>query len=112
MANDQVTFKTRSRRDDPYGHKTVELNLDDLLNAYNTFANKFRGGSVTVLAGATTVVVVHSLGSAIYAAAVTPTLDPGGRYWISGKTSTQFTINLSVAAPVGGIPFDYLVKGA
>lgn len=111
MANDQITFKTRSRREDPFGHKTVELNLDDLLNAYNTFVNKFRSGSVTVPQAATTLTVVHSVGMT-NSVAVTPMLDPGGRYWISGKTATQFVINLQVAAPLGGIPFDYLVKGA
>jgi hypothetical protein len=109
---DTLTFKTRSRRDDPFGHKTVELNLDDLLAAYNTFVQKFASGSVSVPAGQTTLNVAHTSVGSIHAVTVTPTGDPGGRWWISGKTATGFTINLQVAAPAGGVGFDYFVKGA
>jgi hypothetical protein len=90
----------------------VQNNLDFLKDLFDGLGNKFKSGSATVPNAATTVVVTHGLGVASNAVVITPTVDPGGRFWVSAKSSTQFTINLQVAAPVGGISFDYIVKGA
>lgn len=79
---------------------------------YDAFVNKFGQGSATVTSGNTTLAVVHSLGAATYTVDLTPLADPGGRYWVTGKTSSQFVINLQVAAPVAGVPFDWRVKAA
>jgi len=74
-----------------------------------------QAGSTTVTVGNTTVTVVHTLG-APNAVNVTPTnaniatVWGGGGYWITGKTNTQFVINLAVAAPAGGVTFDWMVK--
>lgn len=107
-----TTFPQRARRDDPNGHMVVQNNLDFLRDAFDSTLAKFKSDSVTIGVGATTVVVTHSLGIASNAVAITPTIDPGGRFWVSAKSATQFQINLQVAAPVGGISFDYIVKGA
>jgi len=74
-----------------------------------------QAGSATVAAGNTTVTVSHSLG-APNAVALTPTnanvgiVWGGGGYWVTGKTNTSFVINLGVAAPAGGVTFDWMVK--
>jgi|SRR5215472_3390616 len=74
-----------------------------------------QAGSTSVPAGLTTVTVAHTLG-APNAVAVTPTnanvavVWGAGGYWVTGKTNTQFVINLGVAAPAGGVTFDWMVK--
>lgn len=84
-----------------------------LRDAFDAFQNKFTGqGTANVPQAATSVGVTFSTTASLYALSVTPTNDPGGRYWVSGKSSLGFTINLQVAAPVGGINFDWLAKGA
>jgi hypothetical protein len=90
----------------------VQQMLEFLRDVFDKFVGNFVLGSGTVLQGNTTLVVTHGLGNATYAVVASPKLNPGGNWWITGKTSTQFTINLAAAAPVGGIPFDWLVKGA
>lgn len=89
----------------------VQRNLETLRDVVDAFNVKQLRGTATVPNAATTVVVIHGLASASYAVEVTPTADPGGRWWVSGKTSTQFTINLSVAAGGAGVPFDWTVRG-
>lgn len=107
-----TTFPQRARRDDPNGHMVVQQNLEFLRDTYDSAQGKFKQGTSTVTNGNTTVVVTHALGVASYQISLTPTTDPGGRYWVSGKSATQFTINLQVAAPVAGVSFDWIVKGA
>lgn len=107
-----TTFPLRAKRDDPNGHMIVQQMLEFLRDAYDTYIGKAKFGSATVTNGNTTVTVTHSLGAANYAALVTPTVDPAGRFWLSGKSSTAFTINLQVAAGVGGVTFDWEVRGA
>lgn len=87
----------------------VLLNLIDWLT--QNYVNQYKQGSSTVPAAGTFVDVPHSLGVALHRVFITPTLDPGARYWVSNKTATQFRINLSAVAPAGGIPFDWMVKG-
>lgn len=107
-----TNFSLKPRREDPAGHMIVQRNLEFLRDVVDAFTGKLLRGSATVPNAATTVVVTHGLGSASYAVVVTPTADPGGRFWVSGKSSTQFTINLSAAAGGAGVPFDWIVKGA
>ncbi len=79
-------------------------------NVYDRFVASFVSGSATVVATTTTIVVTHSLNAATYAVMITPIGDPGGRYWVSAKTVTQFTINMQVAAGGSGQLFDWMVK--
>jgi hypothetical protein len=74
-----------------------------------------QAGTTTVPPGATSVAVTHTLG-APNAVAITPNTANvaivwgSGGYWITSKTNTGFTINLAVAAPSGGVGFDWMVK--
>jgi hypothetical protein len=119
----QTTLPTRPQKKSAAEQQiwTVWAMLQYFINSvYDTFVNtvytpfvaKFALGSATVAAGTTTVVVTHGLNLASYAVSITPTgNNPGAVYWITAKTPTQFTINLSVAAPAGtGAPFDWIVK--
>lgn len=90
----------------------VQQNLEFLRDAFDSTQGKFKQGASTVTSGNTTVVVSHALGAASYQVSLTPLADPQGRFWITGKSATQFTINLQVAAPVAGVSFDWIVKGA
>lgn len=85
---------------------------DGFINGvFGPFVAKFASGSALVPNTNTTLAVVHGLGVANYSVHITPTGgNPGAVYWVSGKTSSQFVINLSVAAGAGGVPFDWLVK--
>lgn len=105
-------FALKPRRDDPAAAQVVQRNLEQLRDVYDAYTSRIRIGFITITNGNTSVVVGHSLATAVYAAFVTPTSDPGGRVWISNKTSTAFTINLSTPAPLAGVTFDWLVKGA
>lgn len=107
----RTEFPTRARRDDRNGHMVVQSMLEFLRDQFDKTWNGVKQGTSTVPNTATTLVVTHALGSATYAVVATPLLDPGGRWWISNKTSSQFQINLQTAAPVGGIPFDWIVRG-
>lgn len=108
----KTEFPTRARRDDRNGHMVVQQLLEFLRDQFDKFQNNTIRGTSTVLATQTTLVVSHGLGNPTFSVVAVPLLDPGGRYWLSNKTATQFQINLQTAAPVGGIPFDWIVKGA
>ena len=95
------------------GHMTVQRMLRWFANnVYDKFVGKFVHGTATVPATATTVVVTHNLGSTTYQVILQQLLNLSGTFWVSNKTSSQFTINLSVAAPTGGATFDWFLKGA
>lgn len=72
--------------------------------------NYYASGTATVAAAGTTVTVTHNLGFTNYRVLLCPTVDPGGRFWVTTKTKTQFTINLSAGAPGGGAIFDWVVR--
>src|SRR2546423_109629 len=108
----KTEFPTRPRRDDQNGHMTVWLMLQFLRDQLDKFTATVARGVSTVLAGNTTLIVNHGLGQSTYSVALAPGANPGGAFWISNKTATQFQINLAIAAPVGGVPFDWIVKGA
>lgn len=113
MAVQSTQFPQRPSKTSPPQQQiwTLWQNLQYLANTvFDGFATKFAGGSSSVPATTTSVVVTHSLNMPTYAVKITPTADPGGWWWVTGKTSSQFTLNLHVAAPGGGLPFDWEVK--
>ena len=78
---------------------------------FDVFQNKFQTGSVTISNPATSALVTGlSVGS--YQAIITPLGDPGAgvRWWVSGKTTSQFQINVS-ATPAVSLTFDWFIKG-
>lgn len=94
------------------GYLVVQKMVLFLRDIFDSFTGKFASGSVTVASGTTTVTVAVSINSSSYKVVVTPLADPLARFWVSGKTATQFVINLGAAAPVSGIAFDWIAKGA
>lgn len=90
----------------------IQNNLDFLADLVDKLTSSILKGSATVTNGNSTVAVAFSTTLTSPAVNVTPTSDPGGRYWISGRTGAGFTINLAVAAPVAGVGFDWIAKGA
>jgi hypothetical protein len=108
----KTEFPTRPRRGDRNGHMVVWQMLQFLRDQFDKFTASVGRGTSTVLQGQTTLTVTHGLGASTYSVAASPLVNPGGNWWISNKTATQFQINLAVAAPVGGVPFDWIVKGA
>lgn len=89
----------------------VQRNLEFLRDQLEGLQSRDVTGTATIIATGTQVTVNFAGDFANYVAVVTPTKDPGSRFWISNKTATSFRINLSSAAPAGGVDFDYLVKG-
>jgi len=98
-----------------------------LNNVYDQFAAKFALGTNTIPNGATSVTIVHNIGTTLYSVAITPlqaasgtvtdlwgpaTYSLGGGYWVSGKTAAQFVLNIPSPAPAGGLAFDWMVKAA
>ena len=71
--------------------------------------NQLKGNNVAVAAGATSLAVTLSvtLPSTNYAVYVTPQWNTS--YWITGKTTTGFTINFGTAAPTGGSALDWVI---
>ena len=71
--------------------------------------NWFKGNNVAVAAGATSLAVTLSqtLPSTNYAVYVTPQWNT--TVWITGKTTTGFTINFGTAAPTGGSYVDWVI---
>lgn len=105
-------FPKRARRDDPNGHMIVQDNLLFLRDSLDETSAKISQGSDIITSGNTFKDILLATATAIYSISVVPTGDPGGRIWVSNKSSSGFRVNLSVAAPVGGVPFDWIVKGA
>lgn len=107
-----TNFPKRARRNDPKGWMVVQDNLDFLRDQFDALLGKIKRGVATIASGGTATTVVHGLGSASYSIAVTPIGDfgAGNRWWVSGKTATQFQINIS-AALGATLVFDWLVKG-
>jgi len=71
--------------------------------------NFLRGNNVAVAAGATSLAVTLSqtLPSTNYAVYVTPQWNTS--VWITGKSTTGFTINFGTAAPTGGSYVDWVI---
>ena len=82
-------------------------NIPSLLNY--TLQNYLKGNNVAVAAGATSLAVTLSqtLPSTNYAVYVTPQWNT--TVWITGKTTTGFTINFGTAAPTGGSYVDWVI---
>ena len=84
------------------------------VNAYpNIFpvaiGNFLKGNNVSVAAGATSLAVTFpvTLPNTNYAVYVTPQWNTS--VWITGKTTTGFTINFGTAAPTGGSALDWVI---
>lgn len=86
--------------------------IDFLAGVVDTFMSAQASGLATVTNGNTTVAVLFASPITTPRVEITPVADPGGRYWTSARTNSGFTINLSVAAPVAGVQFDWIAKGA
>ena|SRR3990167_5858147 len=98
------------RRDDPLAALVVEKNVEFLRDKFDDYTDSFEQGTAAVITGNTSVTVTHNLGAATYRVMIVPTVDPTLRFWVSNKTDNDFQINLSAAAPVGGVSFDWVVK--
>jgi hypothetical protein len=86
--------------------------LDFLADLFDKFTAATAKGTATVTNGNVAVAVAFATPITSPAVVVTPLSDPGGRFWTSARTSSGFTINLGVAAPVAGVVFDWIAKGA
>jgi hypothetical protein len=103
------------RRDDDPRDSVVTLQqmIQFLRDSFDTFQSKFQNGTSTITSGNTTVAVSFPASLAgTFQVEVTPLANPGGAWWVSGKGAGGFTINLAVAAPVSGVAFDWVAKGA
>lgn len=66
-------------------------------------------GTATVANGQTTVVVTHGLATTPARVYVTPTLlSNAASFWVTNKTSTQFTINVNADPGAGTATFDWM----
>ena len=74
-----------------------------------TLQNTFKGNNVAVAAGATSLAVSLplTLNTTNYAVYVTPQWNTS--VWVTGKTTTGFTINFGTAAPTGGSYVDWVI---
>lgn len=106
-----ILFPEKPRREDPQAAMVVQRNLNFLRDQLEDLIKESEGGSATVTVGNTSVSVTLTQTYAAYSVVISPTKDPGVRYWVSNKATTTFQINLQSAAPAGGISFDYIVKG-
>lgn len=86
--------------------------LDFLADIVDKFMGQTARGTATVTNGNFTQAVAFATPISSPSVVITPVADPGGRFWTSARTSAGFTINLSVAAPVAGVAFDWIAKGA
>ena len=69
---------------------------------------QMKSGTATILQTTTTIPVTHGLAATPTRVQVTPTVSPTAFWWVSGKGTTNFTINLASAAPTGGVSFDWV----
>jgi len=99
------------RFDAENGYMTVQQMVYYLRDVFDKFAGTFQKGTATVPPSATSVVVTIAT-TPSGTVAITPLADPGGRWWVSAKSATGFTINLQVAAGGSGVAFDWIVKGS
>lgn len=90
----------------------LQNNLDFLANLFDVFQNKQAKNTSTITNGNTFVDVNFASPITNPSVVVTPVADPGARYWISNRTSAGFRINQGVAAPVAGVAYDWIAKGA
>lgn len=107
-----IQFPQRITKDSEDSWVVLQNNLDFLSNLFDLFQNKFLKGTATVTNGNTFVDVSFSTTITNPAVVITPVADPGGRFWISNRTSGGFRINQGVAAPVAGVAYDWIAKGA
>ena len=83
------------------------ITIPNILNAM--LSNYLRGNNIAVAAGATSLAVSLpvTLPNTNYAVYVTPQWNTS--VWITGKTTTGFTINFGTAAPTGGSALDWVI---
>ena len=88
----------------------LDLNAGQIPNITGAnVLNYLKGNNVAVAAAATSLAVTlpQTLPSTNYAVYVTPQWNT--TVWITGKTSTGFTINFGTAAPTGGSYVDWVI---
>jgi hypothetical protein len=68
-------------------------------------------GNATIAAGNTSVTVNHSLGNGLTPKVLLQPVQKMGslNWWVSGKSATQFTINISQASAGSALSFDWIV---
>jgi len=106
-------FPMQARRGDPEeGYLVVQQMVLFLRDVFDKAMAGQARGTATIVQSTTSVnVSLPSAVGAVYSVALAPLNDPVGRYWVTSKTTSGFTINLSAAAPVGGVAFDWIVRG-
>ena len=69
-------------------------------------------GTATIAAGNTSVTVNHSLGNGLTPKVLLTPVQKMGTltWWTSGKSASQFTINISAASAGSALSFDWLVS--
>ena len=89
------------------GQLQLSPNVPNITNAM--LQNYLKGNNVAVAAAATSLAVTLSqtLPNTNYAVYVTPQWNTS--VWITGKTTTGFTINFGTAAPTGGSALDWVI---
>jgi len=70
---------------------------------------KRNAGRATIASGSTSVAVSHGLSCTPSKVLVTPLAQPSGSIWVSGITSSQFTINISTA-PSSNLPIAWYAE--
>lgn len=107
----EILLPYKPRRGDPDAAMTVQKNVDELVAQLKNRDNARDSGSVTITSGNTSVAVAFTKTLVNPHAVASPIDDPAGRWWLSAKSATGFTINLQTAAGVGGVDFDWHAEG-
>lgn len=107
-----IRFPQRVKTNDENPWATLQNNLEYLADLFDKFQGAQAKGTATITNGNTFVDVSFTSTITTPAVVVTPLADPGARYWISNRTGAGFRINQGVAAPVAGVGYDWIAKGA
>jgi hypothetical protein len=80
---------------------TATITSDNIVDTRRAPMPLLAKGTATVAAETASVDVTHGLSPAPTRVLVTPTSDPGSRWWVSALTATTFTITLQTALGAG-----------
>ena len=102
-SNELVTLiNPRASRTPPVVYFDSSINFSNINIVGGTITTK-NSGVATIGANATSVTVNHGLVCTPSKVLITPLAQPSGSIWVSGITSSQFTINIS-SAPTANLP--------